>query len=73
MFLKDRSTLSRISLINLPPITNKGREDDRDVGTGETTNLKEVANNQTTLIIMELIPLHITPNVHLDLGRALSC
>ena len=60
MFLKDRSTLSGNPLINPPKITNKGGEYDREVGTKEKTNLKEVANNPTLPITMDLFPLHKT-------------
>ena len=42
--------LNITSPINTPPITNKGREEDREVGIKETTNLKGVVNNPTPLI-----------------------
>ena len=73
MFLKDSYILNKTSPIKPPLITNKGRKEGREVKIGEITNIKGAVNNPTLLKITELMPLHRTPNVHLDLGRTLSC
>ena len=64
--------LSKISLTNPPPITNKGKERTSEVENEAIISLKEDANRSTLQTITVSTLLHRIPSMPIVLGRTQS-